>query len=257
MDRNVLTIGGLDPSGCAGVSADLKTFAAWRVHGLCVVTAITAQNTQGVEGVFAVTGEIVRAQLQSIVSDIEVHAVKIGLLPDVAALKLVVALCKEYQLTNIVVDPVLRSTTGYDFADEKMIDTCWRSLFPIADVITPNLDEASLLSRMKVEDVSTMKSAAAKLHEIGARSVVITGGHLKGPPIDVFFDGKEYREFEGSRIVSENTRGTGCTFSSILAVHLARNQDLPTAVIAAKEYIARALTPSWRLGKGKGPLNVI
>jgi hydroxymethylpyrimidine/phosphomethylpyrimidine kinase len=245
MNKNVLTIAGLDPSGCAGITADLKTFQAFSVHGLAVVTAITAQNTVGVNGVFAVNPEVIRAQFKSIVSDIKIHAVKIGLLPDSDTVRLVADLCRN--LTNIVVDPILSSTTGYRFADEALMEAYKRFLFPIADAITPNLDEATVLSGS-----GSMKEAAAMLHKMGPKNVVITNGDLSAT--DLLYDGNEYREFPAQKIPTENNRGTGCVFSSILAVHLARGQQLPTAIIAAKEYIAHGLTDSYKIGKGRGTL---
>ena len=246
MDKNVLTIAGLDPSGCAGITADLKTFHAFGVHGLAVVTAITAQNTLGVDGVFAVKAEVIQAQFESIVSDIKIHSVKIGLLPDSDTLRLVADLCKK--LTNIVVDPVLSSTTGYRFADEALMEAYTRFLFPIADAITPNLDEATVLSGS-----GSMKEAAAILHKMGPKNVVITNGDLSAT--DLLYDGNEYREFSAQKIPTENNRGTGCTFSSIIAVHLAKGLDLSTAVLVAKEYIAQGLLHSYKIGKGKGLLN--
>jgi hydroxymethylpyrimidine/phosphomethylpyrimidine kinase len=250
MDKNVLTIAGLDPSGCAGISADLRAFAAFGAHGMSVVTAITAQNTQRVESVFPVAAEIIRAQLNAIVSDISVDAVKIGLLPDLVTLQTVVSLCKEFELTNIVVDPVLRSTTGFDFAGTEIVDAYRQLVFPIADVITPNLDETSAFTGL-----TELRSAAKILRNQGAKNVIITGGHLPHTAMDLFYDGTQFQEFDAPKIVSDNTRGLGCTFSSIIAVHLARSQSIRDAIKAAKKYIELALTPSWKLGKGKGPLN--
>jgi hydroxymethylpyrimidine/phosphomethylpyrimidine kinase len=254
VDKHVLTIAGLDPSGCAGISVDLKTFLAWNVHGLAVVTAITAQNTQRVSKVFPVPPNAIRSQIESIVSDIQVHAVKVGLLPDAATVELVASLCEEFQLTNIVVDPVLRSSTGFSFADEEVIAMYEKRLFPVSDVITPNIDEASVFTGMDIESVEDMKSAAQKLQQFGLKSVVITGGHLEGNPTDVLYDGVRYEVFESRRIAAQ-ARGLGCTFSSIVAVHLARNQPTSAGIDAAKKYIGRALAGTYKIGKGRGPLN--
>lgn len=252
--KNVLAIAGLDPSGCAGISADLKTFLDFSVHGLAVVTAITAQNTQKVEALFGVNHETIRDQLKSIVADIEVHAVKIGLMPDSTTIEFVSRLCEEYKLTNIVVDPILRSTTGYSFGDADSIEAYKRFLFPIADVISPNLQEASLLTGNKVLDVRAMKRAAEDLHKTGAKNVIVTGGHLEESAVDILYDGEKIQEFAAPKVQSENGRGTGCIFSSIIAIYLARAQSVATAIEAAKKYISEGLLHSYKIGKGRGPL---
>lgn len=256
MNRNVLTIAGLDPSGCAGVLADLKTFSAWRVYGLAVITAITAQNTQKVESVYPVPLEVIGAQLEALVNDIEIHAVKIGMFPDSKAADLVVELIHAFQLTNIVVDPVLSSSTGYQFADEKTIAVYKEKLIPLADVVTPNLQEASILTGLEVKDISGMKQAAEKLFQMGAKNVVITGGHLPLRAMDLHYDGSKHTIYDAPKVASTNTRGSGCTFASILAVHLSRKLKLSAAIDAAKKYIARALVHPFKIGKGEhGPLN--
>jgi len=255
MNKNVLTIAGFDPSGCAGVAADLKTFLAWDVYGVAVITTITAQNTQLVSAVYPVLPGAIQAQFESIVSDIEIHAVKIGLLTESTILELVVSLCTQSRLTNIVVDPVLRSTTGFDFANPAIVAGYKERLFPIADIITPNIEEASVFSGMEVKDVVSMKEAAIRLHKYGPKNVVITGGHLETDAVDVWYDGARHEIFSAPRVINTNSRGLGCTLSSILAAHLARNLSLSVAIPAAKDYIARAMAHSYKIGKGKGPLN--
>ena len=255
MNKNILLIGGLDPSGCAGVAADLKTCMAWGAYGLPVITTITAQNTREVSGVYSVATETIRSQVEAIVSDIEVHAVKIGLLGDSAILDLVDSLCREHRWTNIVVDPVLRSTSGYDFADSSLARNYTEKLFSCADVITPNIDEASLLSGMEVKDIASMKEAAIRLHEFGAKNVVVTGGHLQRSAVDVLYDGSSYQLFDAPKLTNTNARGLGCTFATILAVHLAQGESISAAITGAKQYIARALVHPFRIGKGRGPLN--
>jgi hydroxymethylpyrimidine/phosphomethylpyrimidine kinase len=256
MNKNVLTIAGMDPTGCAGVLADLKTFTAWRVYGLAVVTALTAQNTQRVEAVYPVPLEVIGAQLESIVSDIEIHAVKIGLLPDAKTGELVAELLRTFQLTNIVVDPVFRSSTGYTFADDKLIAVYREKLFPLAEVITPNLDEASTLAGMQVHDPATMKQAAEILYKMGPKQVVITGGHLEMRAMDVHFDGIKPTVHDAPKVASTNTRGAGCTFSSILALQLAKRVKVYAAIDPAKKYIARAMVHPFKIGKGEhGPMN--
>ena len=253
MDKNVLTIAGFDPSGCAGVAADLKTFQAWGVYGVAVITSITAQNTQEVSGVYPVRPEIIQAQFESIVSDIEIHAIKIGLLTKSTILELVVSLCQRHQLSNIVVDPVLTSTTGYQFAEAEVIETYKEKLFPVVDVITPNIAEASVFAGIEVKDVASMKEAAMRLHEYGPKNVVITGGHLETEAVDVWYNGGQHELFAAPK-VANNFRGLGCTFSSILAIHLARKLDLSTAIPSAKDYIAEAMSHPNKIGKGRGPL---
>jgi len=256
MNRNVLTIAGLDPSGSAGMLADLKTFSAWGVYGLAIVTALTAQNTQRVDAVYPVAPDVLRAQVESIVSDIEVHAVKIGLLPDSKTAQLIAKLLRTCGLTNIVVDPVLKSTTGYTFADDKTLTVYREELFPLAQVITPNLEEASLLAGVEVRDLVGMKQAAEVLFKMGPKQVVVTGGHLESRAMDVLYDGSKHTVYDAPKVVSTNTRGTGCTFASILAVHLAKNIKIEAAIEPAKKYIARAMAHAFKIGKGeRGPLN--
>jgi hydroxymethylpyrimidine/phosphomethylpyrimidine kinase len=255
MNKNILLIGGLDPSGCAGIAADLKTCMAWDAYGLPVITVVTAQNTQGVSAIEPVPLKTIQAQVESIVSDIEIHAVKIGLLGSSRILNLVVSLCREYALPNIVVDPVLRSTTGYDFFDSGLVRNYIEKLFPVADVITPNIDEATLFSAIEVKDLPSMKEAAIKLHRSGAKNVVITGGHLPESAIDLLYDGSRHQVFEAKKVTNTNARGLGCTFASIVAVHVARKESIPSAITAAKEFIAKAMVHPFRIGKGRGPLN--
>jgi hydroxymethylpyrimidine/phosphomethylpyrimidine kinase len=255
MDKNVLTIAGFDPSGCAGVAADLKTFMAWDVYGVAVITAITAQNTQRVSQVYPVSLEEIQSQFESILSDIEIHAVKIGLLTESTILELLVSLCRKFRLPNVVVDPVLRSTTGFDFANPAVIAGYKEKLFAIADIITPNIEEASAFTGMEVKDLISMKEAAVRLRNYGPKNVVITGGHLQAEAVDVWYDGTRHEIFDAPKIMTSNARGLGCTFSSILAVHLARDLNLSTAIPAAKDYIARAMVHPFKIGKGRGPLN--
>ena len=256
MHRNVVTIAGLDPSGCAGVLADIKTFARWQVYGVAVVTALTSQNTQKVESVYPVPLEIIGSQLEALVSDIEIHAVKIGMLPSAMTGDLIATLIKTFGLTNIVVDPVLRSSTGYQFADEKTITMYKQKLFPLADVVTPNLEEASVFAQMEVKDLTGMKHAAEKIAQFGPKNVIVKGGHLEARAVDVYYDGHRHTLYDAPKVVSTNTRGVGCTFASVLAVHLAKKMKLYQAIDPAKKYIARAMLHPFKIGKGeRGPLN--
>lgn len=255
MNRNVVSIGGLDPSGCAGILADMKTFNAWRVYGLAVITAVTAQNTMQVDSVYPVPLEVIGSQLESILSDIEIHAVKIGMMATAPTIELVAELCKTFQLPHIVVDPVLRSSTGYQFADDKMLAVYKTKLFPLADLVTPNLQEASVFAEMDVTDVLSMKAAAEKIHGYGCKNVIVKGGHLEQRAIDVLYDGIRHSIYDAPRIVSTNTRGIGCTFASIMALHMAKKSRLEDAINPAKKYLARAMVHPFKIGKGDGPLN--
>ncbi|PWT92900.1 MAG: bifunctional hydroxymethylpyrimidine kinase/phosphomethylpyrimidine kinase [Acidobacteria bacterium] len=256
MNKNILTIAGYDPSGCAGVIADLKTFMAWRTYGTAVITAITAQNTQRVDSVYPVPMEVIGSQLESVISDIEIHAVKTGMMPNAKTLELVVELLKTFNVSGIVVDPVIRSTTGYEFADSKTIQIYKEKLFPMAEVVTPNMEEASAFAEMKVNDVSTMKEAAEKIFKMGPKNVIVTGGHLEARAIDVHYDGVKHTLFDAPKVQSHHTRGAGCTFASIVAVHVAKKQKVVAAIDPAKKYLARAMTHPFQIGKGQyGPLN--
>ena len=256
MNKNVLVIGGMDPSGCTGIAADLRTLMAWRMYGMAVATAITAQNTERVEGVYPVPMEVIGSQLESVVNDIEIHAIKIGLMPNAMTLELVVELLRTFRLTQgIVVDPIFKSSNGFPLADEKTIHVYKEKLIPLAEAVTPNLDEASTLSGIEVHDVGTMKEAAERIYRLGTRNVVITGGHLKDRAMDIHYDGVKHSVFDAPRVASSHTSGLGDTFASILAVHLARKQKIVTAIDPAKKYIVRALVHPFKIGKGNGPLN--
>ncbi len=255
MNRNILVIAGLDPSACAGVIVDLKTLMAWRMYGLAVVTAITAQNTQRVDSVYPVPMEVIGSQLESIVADIEIHAVKIGLMPNAKTIELIAELLRTFKLTNIVVDPIFKSSTGYQFADDKMIQAYKEKLFPLAEAVTPNLHEASILAGMDVRDVATMKEASSKILQLGPKNVVITGGHLENRAQDVHYDGVRHTVFDAPKLATSHSRGLGCTFSTILALHLAKKTKIATAIDPAKKYLARAMVHPFKIGTGNGPIN--
>ena len=251
----ILIIAGLDPSGCAGLAADVKTCMALNAYSLPVITTVTAQNTQQVASIHPVPMETIRAQFDAVVADIQIDAVKIGLLTESTNFVLLASLLVQARLTNIVVDPVLRSTTGFTFGNETVLRAYREVLFPVADVITPNIDEASALSGIAVTGISSMKDAAQRLHAFGSRNVVITGGHLPGNATDVLFDGTAYELFESPKIEPVQVRGLGCTFSAALAVHLANGKSLPEAIRASKEFIANAMQHPLNIGHGRGALN--
>jgi hydroxymethylpyrimidine/phosphomethylpyrimidine kinase len=250
MFATVMSIAGLDPSGGAGLSADLKTIAALRCHGTGVITALTVQSSRGVQSVQPVTKELLGAQVRAIVADGDVRAVKVGMLGDAAVADEVATLIEQLHLPNVVLDPVLHSTSGFALLDDEGRETLQDRLLPRVEVVTPNLAEAAALTGRSVGDLAEMKEAAREIHRMGARQVVVKGGHLPGRAVDVVFDGEEFALFDGSRIPVPDARGLGCTFSSALACGLARGFPLVQAVEDAKRYTAAALSAGFRTGAG-------
>jgi len=255
ISRTVLSIAGLDPSGGAGVSADLKTIAAYKQHGAAVVTTVTAQNTVGIQAIYDLPMEFVAQQIESVVSDMDLHAVKIGMLGTARTVGLIASLAETLRFPNLVVDPVLRATTGAALLEKKGITTLREQLLPRADVVTPNMEEASVLAGIPVHDLASMKEAARIIHRLGVRAVVVTGGHLGNRAIDVLHDGKRTVVYDSTKVVSNNTHGVGCTFSTAVACQLARGVELVEAVDGAKRFVSRAVSHTSRIGKGAGPLN--
>jgi hydroxymethylpyrimidine/phosphomethylpyrimidine kinase len=250
----VLSIAGYDPSSGAGVTADIKTIAAHGCYGVTCITALTVQSTQGVRRVQAVPGRLIAETLEELAGDIGVVAVRIGMLASGEVAEAVVEFLSGAGLRNVVLDPVLRSSSGTDLLDERGIEVLRTRLIQLADVVTPNMEEAAALSGVKVESLFGMKKAAAKLHEMGARAVVITGGHLR-EPVDLLSVGRKQIEFAGKRIKSNATHGTGCAFATALACNLARGIDLKDSVRAAGQYVRRAIARAYPVGRGKGPIN--
>lgn len=251
----LLTIAGFDPSCGAGVAADLKTFAAHNCYGVAAITALTVQSTQGVKSVHATPSAQLRAQLDELAADVSIAAVKIGMLANRGNAVAVTEFLDKYKFAQVVLDPVFRPTAG----NEDLLDTAGLKfvrdeLLKRVHVITPNMPEAEFLTGMEVKDLNAMKSAGQKLVEMGARAVVVTGGHLD-KPIDVLCEGGEVETFGGDHVKSPNTHGSGCTFSSAIAAQLASGQQLREAVILAKAYVTKAIEKSYQIGKGAGPLN--
>jgi len=251
----LLTIAGFDPSCGAGVAADLKTFAAHNCYGVAAVTALTVQSTQGVISVHATPSATLRAQLDALVEDVAIAGVKIGMLTNRGNASAVSEFLDKHKFTHVVLDPVFRPTAGdADLLDTSCLKFVRDELLKRVSVITPNLPEAEFLTGMEVKDLPTMKAAGQKLIEMGARAVVVTGGHLE-KPIDVFCVGTEVETFGGDHVKSPNTHGSGCTFSSAILAQLASGQQLREAVILAKAYVTKAIEKSYQIGKGAGPLN--
>jgi len=250
----LLTIAGFDPSAGAGIAADLKTFAAHNCYGVAAVTAVTIQSTRGVKGVQPVSAEVLRAQLEELLKDVPVAAVKIGMLGTRANVQAVAELLEKKKFAHVVLDPVLRATSGLELLEAAGVKELSKRLLALASVITPNIAEAAALTGLEIKGEDGMKAAAEKLRELGARAVVITGGDLE-KPVDIFYDGTNLKPFGSDRVRSDNTHGTGCTFSSAIAANLAVGRQLEDAVMLAKAYVRKAIEKGYAIGKGHGPLN--
>jgi hydroxymethylpyrimidine/phosphomethylpyrimidine kinase len=251
----VLSIAGSDSGGGAGFQADLKTMLANGVHGMTAVTAVTVQNSVGVHGFHEVPPRVVAEQIEAVVTDIGVDAVKTGMLPSSAIIGTVAETLERLDATrNLVVDPVAASRHGDPLLAEEALDAVRTRLLPLATIITPNLHEVRLLTGLEVTDVDGMERAARVLRDLGARSVLVKGGHLPGgDAVDLLLHGDAVTTLTGPRLDTVNTHGTGCTLASAIASNLAWGLDLPTAVRNAKQYVAGAIAGGFPLGKGVGP----
>lgn len=256
---NVLTVAGSDSSGGAGIQADLATFGALRCYGMSVITAVTAQNTRGVSGVHVIPADFVADEIDAIFEDIEVAAVKIGMLATPETVEVVAERLEAFRPPFIVVDPVLVATTGASLAATGVTEALVRHLFPLATLVTPNLPEAAALAGTETEHgPEGMRKAAERLLAKGASAVLVKGGHAEGPTSDdLLLEGSSCRVFSAPRIATRNTHGTGCTLASAIAAFLARGFDLGDAIGAAKSYLSGALAASSTLqvGHGPGPLH--
>lgn len=251
-----LTIAGSDSGGGAGIQADLKTFAALGVYGTSAVTAITAQNTLGVTAVEALSADLVIAQIEAVAGDIEIHATKTGMLANAAIVEAVSATIQELELACVVVDPVMVAKSGDRLLDPDAVSALRVELLPRALVVTPNVPEAEVLADMPVKTLNDAREAARRIHGLGARAVIIKGGHAEGPDIvDLLFDGDQVMEFHTPRIATRNTHGTGCTFASAVAAYLALGLSLADAVEHAQRYVAGAIRYGLNIGHGHGPLD--
>ena len=250
----VMTVAGFDPSGGAGIVADLKTFAAHHCYGVSAITALTVQNTHGVAEVYPVEAKILSQSVQSLLADGRVRALKIGMLGNAATAEVVRDVLHARPDLFAVLDPVVRSATGVELLDAAGLEFLIRHLLSRAAVLTPNMAEAGVLTGLPVDNLDTMKAAARKLVEMGARAVVVTGGHLD-KAIDVFAEGNTLESFAGDRFKPDNTHGTGCTFSSAVAANLALGRQLRDAIVLAKAYVAEAIRQAFPIGPGSVPLN--
>jgi hydroxymethylpyrimidine/phosphomethylpyrimidine kinase len=250
----VLTIAGSDSCGGAGIQADLKTMLALGVHGMSVVCAVTAQNSVGVQDFWELPAEAVRAQLDSVLSDIPVRAIKTGMLASPAIVSVVADALSGLGIP-LVVDPVAVSKHGNSLLMAGAGEAMRSKLLPLATIVTPNLDEAEQLTGIKAADEQSMLAVARAIREMGPRWVLVKGGHLAGDPVDVLFDGKTTWRFAGERIETMHTHGTGCTLASAIASYLALGADVPGAVTLAREYVTGAIRSGFPIGAGIGPVN--
>ncbi len=263
--RTALTIAGSDSSGGAGIQADLKTFAAFGVYGVTAITAVTAQNTTGVIAIAAMTADFVTEQIEAIAGDIAVHATKIGMLATSAIVEAVAAAIEELDLPLVVVDPVLVSSTGDRLLDNDAVQALCSELLPLARLVTPNIPEAEALSGIRIRSKADIRAAAARIRDMGARAVLVTGGHadrssdpspLAAETItDVLLDEDGWHEFTVDRVAAPPLHGTGCTLASAIASGLALDRPLADAARTAQQYVAGAIRGATAVGRGRVPLN--
>ena len=251
----VLVIAGFDPSGGAGIAADLKTISAHNLYGVAAMTALTVQSTKGVLSVHPIPSATLRAQLDALVADVKPVAIKIGMLANRGNAQVVAEFLDTHKFTNIVLDPVIKpSSGGIDLLDAGGVKFLTEELLKRANLVTPNIAEAALLSGLPIKDLAGMEAAARKIVERGAKAVIVKGGHME-KPVDVLFDGTEMFTFGGDQVKTLNTHGSGCTFASAIASQLATGRALREAVLLAKTYVQKAIEHGYAIGKGAGPLD--
>jgi len=250
-----LTIAGSDSGGGAGIQADLKTFMALGVYGASVLTAVTAQNTLGVQGVVELPPEFVAQQFDSVLSDIGAHAAKTGMLSSIPLVQIVSKKIREYKVRQLVVDPVMVAKGGHPLLREEARQALVEALLPLALIVTPNLHEAGLLANLEVNDRPSMEEAARRIKTLGPSYVVVKGGHLEHEACDLLFDGSSFRVYEAPKLNTVCTHGAGCTFSAAITAGLAKGLGVAEAVAVAKSFVSRALAAGVLIGQGHAPLN--
>jgi hydroxymethylpyrimidine/phosphomethylpyrimidine kinase len=252
-----LTIAGSDSGGGAGIQADLKSFAAMGVYGASAITAVTAQNTREVRDWLALPDSLVAQQIDAVLDDIGADAVKTGMLANAAIVKTVAAILHARRPAPIVVDPVMVAKGGHSLLEKDAVAAMRDLMLPLADVVTPNIPEAEVLTGRSIESFEEMHSAAERIVAMGARAVVVKGGHLaNGPTVtDLLYDGESFREFTAARVETTSTHGTGCTFASAIAAGIAKGLDVPGAVALARSYVSLALQHAYPVGSGHGPVH--
>jgi len=249
-----LTIAGSDSGGGAGIQADLKTFSAFRVFGMSVLTAVTAQNSVGVQGVENLPAAFVAQQLRSVLDDFGTDAAKCGMLSTAGIIDAIAGVLAGHRIEKLVVDPVMVAKSGDPLLQADARTALADRILPLALVVTPNLPEAEVLAGMRVVEPEDMEEAARRIHVMGPRYVLVKGGHLKGDATDLLWNGREFTRFTAARVDSANTHGTGCTFSAAIAAGLARGQALGDAIRSAKAYVTRAIREGFKAGHGVGQL---
>ena len=255
MMPRVLTVAGSDSGGGAGIQADLKTIALLGGFGMSAVTALTAQNTRGIKGIYEVPAHFVALQMEVVISDIGVDAMKTGMLSSSAIIHTVAQKIRQHRISRVVVDPVMVAKGGTKLLPPEAVEVLRKDLIPLAQILTPNVPESEVLTGRKIKGIKGVREAAKQIHRMGARQVLIKGGHLPGDAVDVFYDGREFFEFPGARIQTPHTHGTGCTLSAVLALELAKGNSPREAVERAKDFITSAIRFSFPLGRGHGPVN--
>ncbi|QED47815.1 bifunctional hydroxymethylpyrimidine kinase/phosphomethylpyrimidine kinase [Cytobacillus dafuensis] len=253
--KTALTIAGSDSGGGAGIQADLKVFAAQGVFGMSVITAITAQNTVEVRSVQNIELSIIKDQIEAVFDDIPVDSVKIGMLSSAETVEVVANSLKKYKPNFIVLDPVMVSKGGHHLLQEEAIAALKEQMIPLATVITPNIPEAEVLTGIRIQSEQDQLDVCRAIKVLGAKTVLLKGGHHSGDPNDLFFDGTDFHWIKGERIHTKNTHGTGCTLSSAIAANLAKGVSLKDSIEISKSYITTAIKHSLNLGHGHGPTN--
>lgn len=251
--KKVLSIAGSDCSGGAGIQADLKTFAAHGVYGMSVIVSVVAENTTRVIDVQGITPAMIENQIDAVFEDISADAVKVGMLSQSSCMEAVAHKLREYKPRNVVIDPVMLAKNGGPLMREDAMGTLIREILPLADLLTPNIPEAEKIAGLPIHTAEDMEHAAEKIAKMGAKAVLVKGGHAVGDALDILFDGEKFCRFRAERIDTKNTHGTGCTYSSAIASNLALGLGLETAVRKAKEYVTTAIRYSLAIGKGCGP----
>ncbi len=253
--RKAMTIAGSDSGGGAGIQADLKTFFAFGVYGTSIVTAVTAQNTVEVAAIAEVPDEVVIAQIDTVAEDIGADAAKTGMLSSRSIIQNVADRLEAWGIPFLVVDPVMVAKSGVTLLQANAVGALKSELLPKATIVTPNVPEAEILSGMSISSLDDAREAARAIHDLGPAYVVVKGGHLDGPPIDLVYDGSAFLPIEGRRVDTSNTHGTGCTFSAAITACLALGDDPLTAIERAKRYVEAALIASYSIGSGHSPVN--
>ncbi len=255
MVPKVLSIAGFDPTSGAGITADIKTAEAFNCYGFSVLSAIVVQDSTGVKEASAVMGNVLKKQIDLLLKDTKVQSAKVGILISAENVKVVANALSSHNMKHIVVDPIIASSSGYKFLDEEAIKALKRELLPLAEIVTPNISEASILSGVEVVDLESMKRAAKEILTLGVKYVVLKGGHLDERAMDLLYDGKRFHLFDSIKIKGEDFHGLGCAFSMAIACTLAKGEEIHISVDKAKKFISRLLSRPIKIGKGRSVLD--